>query len=331
MSSGTARRAAARLDRRRARLLRPAGFDDLGLRRAISDRLLPFLVAAMAFLALLALAATAAAAALALHWQQGAGATLTVQVPRPLARADTGEATRQAAVLAALRATPGIAAARALGEDELNDLLRPWLGEGAEKLALPLPAVIEVRLNGGEALPEGLAARLAAIAPEVLVESHGIWLTRLAVLARSLQACATLMLLVVVAVAVAVVAVATRAGLSARREAIDIVHGLGAADGYIAARFATRATLLAGSGGLAGAVAGLPLLLGLAQLAAPFTAAGAAASPAAGTVAALPPAAVMALLPASLWLAVPALPLAAAAIGWLTAQVTVRRWLLRLP
>jgi hypothetical protein len=30
------------------RLLRPVGFDELGLRRAISDRMLPFLVAAMA-------------------------------------------------------------------------------------------------------------------------------------------------------------------------------------------------------------------------------------------------------------------------------------------
>ena len=33
---------------RSRRLLRPAGFDELGLRRAISDRMLPFLVAAMA-------------------------------------------------------------------------------------------------------------------------------------------------------------------------------------------------------------------------------------------------------------------------------------------
>jgi cell division transport system permease protein len=318
--------------RRRSRLLRPAGFDDLGLRRAMSDRLLPFLVAAMAFLALLALAAAAAAAGLAQHWRQGAGATLTVQVPRPLDQAaDAPGDSRQAAVLAALRATPGIAMARALTEDELTDLLRPWLGEGAAKLSLPLPGVIEVRLAGEDAVPPGLADRLAAIAPDVLVESHGIWLTRLAALARSLQACAALMLLVVVAVAVAVVAVATRAGLSARREAIGIVHGLGATDRYIAGRFAIRATLLAGSGGLAGGLAGLPLLLGLAQLAAPFTAA-AAVTPAAGSGGALPPrlADVLAVLPPSLWIALPLLPLTAAGIGWITAQITVRRWLLRL-
>ncbi len=40
----------------RRHLLRPARFDDLGLRRALSDRLLPALVAAMTFLAALTLA-----------------------------------------------------------------------------------------------------------------------------------------------------------------------------------------------------------------------------------------------------------------------------------
>ena len=46
------------------RRLRPARFDDLGLRRALGDRMLPLLVAAMTFLAALALAGSAAAAAL---------------------------------------------------------------------------------------------------------------------------------------------------------------------------------------------------------------------------------------------------------------------------
>ena len=64
------------------RSLRPSGFDEMGLRRALSDRILVLLVAAMAFLAALALAGWFGTAALSRHWQQGAGASLTVQVPR---------------------------------------------------------------------------------------------------------------------------------------------------------------------------------------------------------------------------------------------------------
>jgi cell division transport system permease protein len=113
----------------------------------------------------------------------------------------------------------------------------------------------------------------------------------------------------------------------ARVEAIRILHGLGATDGYIAACFAHRATVLVASGAALGAVAALPVLLGLASLASPFAqqpdAAGAAA-----------PAGVLMLaagLPGELWLALPALPAAAALIGFVTAQGTVRRWLRRLP
>ena len=53
--------------------LRPSGFDELGLRRALSDRMLPLLVAAMAFLAALAMAGWFGTAALSRHWRQGAG------------------------------------------------------------------------------------------------------------------------------------------------------------------------------------------------------------------------------------------------------------------
>jgi cell division transport system permease protein len=310
-----------RLFRRRRALLRPAGFDELGLRRALSDRMLPFLVAAMAFLAALALAGAVGAASLARHWREGAGASLTVQVPQGEAPAAGQAGTRLAAVLTRLRDTPGISEARALTDDELADLLRPWLGSGIERLSLPLPAVVQVRLTDAAAELGGLAPRLEAVAPGTLVESHGLWIGRLTALARSLQACAGMALLVVAAVAAAVIAVATRAGLAARREAIEIVHGLGATDSYIAARFAFRATRLAAAGGLVGAVAALPVLLELASLTAPF--AGLQPDEAAqGGLGALPPV---------LWLALPGLPLAAAAIGFLTAQGTVRRWLRRLP
>jgi cell division transport system permease protein len=57
-------------------------------------------------------------------------------------------------------------------------------------------------------------------------------------------------------------------------------------------------------------------------LSAPFAGVPDADSAAANALAALPP---------GLWIALPALPLAAAAIGFLTAQGTVRRWLRRLP
>jgi cell division transport system permease protein len=318
----------------RSRRLRPSGFDDLGLRRALDDRMLPVLVAAMAFLAALALAGSAGASALVRHWQEGAASAVTVQVPGPSqpSLGDTPGQSRLDKVLDLLRAAPGVARARALTAAELADLLRPWLGNGDAGQALPLPAVIQVRLAGGGPDLAALQDQLAAAAPGTLVESHGAWVQRLAVLARSLQACAWLALGVVAAVAAAVVMVGVRTGLLARRESIEIVHGLGATDGYIARRFAARATLLAALGGFVGALAAVPVLLLLASLAAPFIAAAPAAPPApapGGAVAVW--LALLRTLPSELLFGLPVLPLATAVIGFLTAQATVRGWLRRLP
>jgi cell division transport system permease protein len=315
---------------------RPQRFDDLGLRRALGDRMLPLLVAAMAFLAALALAGSVATASLAQHWQEGAASALTVQVPRPGSPSADPPATRLDRVLAILRGTPGVAEVHPLSEAELTDLLRPWLGAATGELSLPLPAVIQVHLSGaGPDLPD-LAGRLQAAAPGTMPESHGVWVRRLSALARSLQACAWVALLVVALVAAAVIAVATRAGLAARREAIEIVHGLGATDGYIAARFAGRAMRLAAAGAAGGALAALPVLLLLAGLAAPFAASlGGAPPPLTPETLGQDPGATilgwLGALPEQLWLALPGLPLSAALIGFVTAQGTVRRWLRQLP
>ena len=298
--------------------------DDLGLKRALGDRMLPLLVAAMTFLAALALAGAMASAALVAHWREGAASSVTVQVPRATVmlpkRNNEPEETRLDAVMRALQASPDVADARLLGAEELAALLRPWLGSDLATTALPLPAVIAVRL-ATDAGSDRLGRVLAAAVPGTLTESHGVWVGRLAVLARSLQACAWAALLVVVLVAAAVVMIATRAGMASRREAIETVHGLGATDGYIAGRFARRVTRMAALGGLVGAIAALPVLLLLASLAAPFM-------PGQTSDTGLTDAVSVGL---PLWLALLALPIAAGALGFLTAQVTVRRWLRKLP
>jgi cell division transport system permease protein len=128
-------------------------------------------------------------------------------------------------------------------------------------------------------------------------------------------------LLLVAGIAAAVVAVAVRAGIAARRQAIAILHELGATDSDIAGRFARRVALLAGAGALAGTAVAVPVLAALAGLAAPLL--GGQASSAAE-------------LPDLPWRGLPwtglaLLPLIGAGIGWLTAQVAVRRWLRLLP
>ncbi len=278
----------------------------------MTDRLLPILVGAMSFLAVLAIAGTLAAASLSSQWKGDTGAALTVQVPDPVSKAVSGNVSRTQAVLGVLQAMPGVSNAKALSGPELDALLRPWLGEDAGKLAMPVPAVITATWTGAGSI-DALRAALDEAAPGTLAETGARWASRVAALTASLMASAVSILLIVALVASAVVAVATRAGLAQRRETITIIHGLGALDADIADRFAIRATILTVVGAAIGAGLAMPVVFWLATLAAPFS----------GVL----PHEATPSLPLVLWLALPGVALVAAAIGWVTAQFTVRGWL----
>lgn len=288
-------------ERRVAEPKRRLARDPLGLRRALADRLLIGLVAAMALLAALALAGRAGADRMAERWRAGAQAAVTVQLPDPT------EA-RMARALEVLRAQPGVASAEAVDPDRMAELLRPWLS-GVD--TLPLPGVIELRLADLSVDAVRLGERVAEEVPGAVTEAHGIWVAHLAALARAIQGLAVAVLALVAGVAAAVVGVAVRAGLSARRDAVLVLHGLGATDTDVAMRFARRAAWLAGIGAAVGTVLAVPALAGLVAL----------AGPVAGETSwdALP------------WLDLLLLPVMAAVVAWLATQATVRQWLRRLP
>ncbi len=275
--------------------------DPLGLRKALADRLLLGLVAAMALLAALALAGRDGADRLAERWREGAQAAVTVQVPQP-------DPARMAKALAVLRDLPEVAAAEAVDPARMAELLRPWLG-GAHNV--PLPGVIEIHLANLSADPVLIGDRVAAEVPGAVTEAHGVWVAHLVALAGAVQGVALAVVALVAGVAAAVVGVAVRAGLSARRDAVLVLHGLGATDSEVAGRFAARVAWLAGLGAAIGTVAAVPALAGLVRMAGPLAGETSWTS-----------------LP---WFDLAALPIAAAAVGWLTTQGTVRRWLRRLP
>jgi len=297
--------------------------DDLGLNKGPGGRLLLVLVAAMVILAALGAGGAVAALSLAREWRQGAGATLMVEVPRPDDR--LGGGTRSERVLAVLQTNPLVTSAHALDADELSTLLRPWLGGDVTSLNLALPEVIEVRLaDARQDARDQLVSQLGQAVPDAVVEGSDDWSGRLLALGRSLAACAILAVVLVLSVAMALVALAASAGLATERETIEILHLLGAADGDISDRFARRLAVLTLLGGITGALLALPLLAEMARLAAPF---GVAPS---DDIAAQP-LSILTVLPPAIWASLALLPIGAAVIGWITAQITVRLWLRRLP
>jgi cell division transport system permease protein len=249
------------------------------------------------------------------RWRRGLEGTYTVQV-MPLAGEDEAALdARVARAVALATETPGVARAEPLARARIAQLVEPWLGGGATMADLPLPRLIDVRVADGHAFDAGAFAKaLAERVPGSGVDAHGVWLRHLTTFARALEATAAVVVALICIAAVAVVVFATRSGLAVHRDAIEILHLIGARDSTIAREFQLQTMWL----GLKGGAFGVALAVALVALLAHF---------ASRIDAALLPDFV---LGAAQWTALALLPVASAAIGMETARRTVMRALNRM-
>ncbi|MGB8602837.1 MAG: hypothetical protein WCD42_11650 [Rhizomicrobium sp.] len=277
---------------------------------------LDLVIAIMAFLAALALGAALIASRTAITWQSGLSGKITVQIlPQDGANALSARADLKGqtdAVVALLRATPGIAYARPLREEEELALLKPWIGDAQSIEDLPLPQLIDADLVPGQHIDiAALRSRLRQVSPDAHLDDHSQWMSRLRDFAGSIIWSAYGILLLIALATMATVSFATRAGLESHRDMVALLHQMGSQGSFIARLFKWHYARAAFGASALGVIfaAGLFLAAGGLQVA------GIEAVPF------LPP---LALLPFEfLWLIL--VPVAAGAIGLITARLSV--WL----
>ncbi len=294
------------------------GFD-IPFARDGSVRFLPWIVALMAYLAGLALAGALLLDAALGDWSRGVSGVMTVELP-PVATGEAGDAA-VAPVMELLRATPGVASVILIPRAEVAKLVEPWLGAGQSIAQLALPRLIDVRMDPAHR-PDlaALRGKLATAAPGALLDDARLRFDRLFDLGLSIEFMTAVILVLIGIAAVLTTIFATRAGLAVHQNVIEILHVLGARNSYIAGQFARQALGLGLRGGLIG------LILAAATLALLGHAASAAAILGPGLR--LVPAIV--LLPWQ-WSLLVLVPIAAAAISYVTALATVHGALARMP
>lgn len=241
----------------------PAALAEMLLPDRQADRVVPpsghtawltgFVAGAMCFLAVFALALAVTAGRLADRWSESLARTATIR----LAAAPDQMQAQTEAVLAVLAATPGIARARALDEDEQRALLEPWFGPDLPLEDLPLPRLIEVVEEGEGYDGEGLRQRLAAEAPGAVLDDHQRWRRPLTEAAGRLRLMGYLSIGLILAATGAMITLAASAALAANAQVIAVLRLVGARDAYIARAFVRRFTLRALTGGGVGTLAGM--------------------------------------------------------------------------
>ena len=227
-------------------------------RDSIAGRALVAVVAIMTFLASLTTGAVMLVLASAAEWQSDVAREMTIQI-RPVAGRDLEADVRQAVEIA--RATPGIAEVRPYTAEESARLLEPWLGSGLALDALPVPRIIVLRVDPDRrpdlrALRAELSARIAG----VTVDDHRGWIDRMRTMASTAIAGGVGILALMLIATVLSVAFATRGAMAMNRPIVEVLHFIGARDGYIAGEFQRHFLRLGLIGGAVGGVAALVVL-----------------------------------------------------------------------
>ncbi|MCR2835198.1 cell division protein FtsX [Parerythrobacter lacustris] len=237
----------------------------------------------------------------------------TVQVLEALPQ----ERERQAQVVEAmLGSDPMVASIRRVPDEELDALLEPWLGADSESQAVPVPALIDVRLRGEvtQAALDDLQARIATRAPDARIDAQASWLAPVFGALTSMQYLALGLVMLLSLTSAAAVWLAARSALGTNRGTIEVVHMLGGTDSQIARIFERSIGFDATMGGAVGLTLGLGAILLLGRQ---FAALG-SGMVAGGALGWLD------------WVIIAAVPLAAVALAMLTARLTVLSALRRM-
>jgi cell division transport system permease protein len=216
----------------------------------------------MTFLAMMAVAASFTLSAMTHRWSSGLENRMTVEIPATdtdgnLRNKETVD-TIAASAMSVLESHPAVLESKRMSDTDIRKLVEPWLGTNLLNDAIPLPALIAVAVRPDTDAPTmgHITISLRNIAPNIRVDTHQEWLQHLLRFTGAMRLGAVILSLVIGITTITAVAGAVRSRMAIHRADVELLHIMGASDGYITRQFQRHALILAFKGGLAGALAG---------------------------------------------------------------------------
>jgi cell division transport system permease protein len=219
---------------------------DIPFSRDDANRFLPWIIVLMVCLAGIFIAGGITVGEIFSHKKRDLSNWITIQLP-----ADAADQAKEVTTL--LSKTDGIAKIEVLENEETADMLTPWLGDQAQTSALPLPIVIQARLDADEPADTAtLSEALTKISPTVDIDTHEYWVDHYVSMLSFLEGSAYFLALLIIAATTIMIVFTSKTALKLHEDAVWLLHSLGAADDYIAKQFQYNALLLGMRGALIG-------------------------------------------------------------------------------
>jgi cell division transport system permease protein len=219
-------------------------------RNSISGRALVAVVAIMTFLASLTTGAAVLVSRAAGEWQSDIAREVTIQVV-PVAGRDVDASVDKAVLVT--RASPGVIEVRPYSKEESARLLEPWLGNGLSLDELPVPRLIVIKI-AANAVPDlaQLRRQLADQVPGAMLDDHRGWIDRMRAMAGTAVGAGIGVLILMFVATMLSVTFATRGAMATNKSVIEVLHLVGAKNGFIARHFQHHFLILGLQGGAIG-------------------------------------------------------------------------------
>ncbi|MEM7042344.1 MAG: hypothetical protein AAF543_05995 [Pseudomonadota bacterium] len=234
---------------------------DLPLDQTAVSRFLPWIMAGLLYLAVVALAVAALAdGALQLFDQRDRMVTVSL----PTAGISEDGDRDVAGIIKILDESKEVIEAKVVPDDELQDLIEPWLGERREGEDLPLPRLIDVTLDPlGRPDLKALESQLRGVVPDATISIQEVSQGRAERQATFFRTVGVTIGVILLLCSLAIVTVITSLSLAMHDDTVTLLRYMGAQDGYLARQFERYALQSGIRGGLIGFFAAMLTVLGV--------------------------------------------------------------------
>ncbi len=211
---------------------------------------LHYVIGVLCFLACMAALVVMASDRAAEGWSRDIRAEMTYQIRPSGLESGSIAAAKAAEVLAGVK---GVSEVVALEPEKAKALIKPWLGDAILD-DLPIPNLVEVKLDPAHpATAAAMNEALGAQGVEFTLDDHKLWLKDIEQSALTIRLISVGIFFIIGSATAAVVGFATRAGLTARANVVEVLSLCGASDTFVAKRFQFRFARMAFESGLLGA------------------------------------------------------------------------------
>jgi cell division transport system permease protein len=227
---------------------------DIAFSNDDSHRFLPWLIGMMVALAALLLCFVVTINGWVIERGSSYNSTVTVNIPVIDGDTPQSEETIEL-IMNTLEKSSGVIAINRLEPEKLKKMLVPWLGESMSSADLPLPTVIDVTIKSSARLDiKKLQTTLEQIAVGTEVDTHEAWVNAFISFSSAIRSLITLFAVLIILSIGLMIAFTSRASLRLHSKAVQLLHSIGAEDGYIARQFQQEACLLTMRGAGTGCV-----------------------------------------------------------------------------